>query len=286
MQVSEMILFIRNDKGAETNMLLTYKDFMDKWVFPFAENNGEIAKMTEEIFSSRRKENEWQEWYGTGNKSYYARFCSGINELQCFLLGTHNDSKEWGFDEAESSRECLEALKTRNMRTDGSSYGLNYHYEKAEKEFEQGEILHNFNGTDYRVVEKYSKNNLLLMNESNGNFLVGINTVFYCRTPMNENIIEEAEYGIEWGHGVYLSSTPSEIDFVGLRTEYCEPYRQKGSTFSIEIREVLSKVEDIPADTLGDAIDRAMEMYKHSEVVLDEQDYKGVAYIPVSKNSR
>ena len=206
--------------------------------------------------------------------------------MLCFLQGTHNDDKEWKFDEIESSKECLEALEARNICTDGSSYGLNYHYERMEREFRQGEILHSFNGIDYRVMEKYSKNNLLLMEENGGGFFVAVDTIFYCRTPKNKNFLEGAEYGIQWGYSVQLSNTPSQIDFVRLRTEYCEPYRLKGDTFSIEIREVLSKVKEIQADTLGDAIDRAMEMYKHSEVVLDERDYQGVSYIPVSKNSR
>lgn len=286
MQISEMILLIRNDKGKETNMLITYEDFLNKWVFPFAEDNREIAQMVKDILFSKRRENEWREWYWAGNKSCYARFCSGFNELLCFLQGTHNDDKEWKFDEIESSKECLEALEARNICTDGSSYGLNYHYERMEREFRQGEILHSFNGIDYRVMEKYSKNNLLLMEENGGGFFVAVDTIFYCRTPKNKNFLEGAEYGIQWGYSVQLSNTPSQIDFVRLRTEYCEPYRLKGDTFSIEIREVLSKVKEIQADTLGDAIDRAMEMYKHSEVVLDERDYQGVSYIPVSKNSR
>ncbi|MDE6435001.1 MAG: DpnD/PcfM family protein [Lachnospiraceae bacterium] len=101
-----------------------------------------------------------------------------------------------------------------------------------------------------------------------------------------EHTKENAEVGIEWGHGVYLSATPSEIDFVALRTKYCEPYRQQGNEFSIEIREVLSRVEKVPADTLGDAIDDVMDMYKRGEIVLDADDYEGVSYVPVSKDNR
>lgn len=60
----------------------------------------------------------------------------------------------------------------------------------------------------------------------------------------------------------------------------------KGKEFEIEIREILSRVENIKADTLGGAIDKAMEMYEHSEVVLDADDHKGVDYIPVKRNER
>lgn len=31
---------------------------------------------------------------------------------------------------------------------------------------------------------------------------------------------EEPEIGIEWEHGVYLSSKPSRIDFQGIREDY------------------------------------------------------------------
>jgi len=51
--------------------------------------------------------------------------------------------------------------------------------------------------------------------------------------------------------------------------------------FQIEIREILSRVETIQADTLGEAIDKAMELYAKQQVVLDYSDFKGVDYIPI-----
>ena len=73
---------------------------------------------------------------------------------------------------------------------------------------------------------------------------------------------------------------------MSLRTEYCEPYELKGDEFSIEIREVLSRIEKIPADNLGEAIDRAMDMYKTEQVVLDVDHFVDVSYIPVKEESR
>lgn len=78
----------------------------------------------------------------------------------------------------------------------------------------------------------------------------------------------------------------SDIDFAALRAEYCEPYEQKGTSFPIEIREVLPRVENIEAETLGDAIDKAMDMYKKSEVVLDADDFRDVSYLPAGAESR
>lgn len=157
-----------------------------------------------------------------------------------------------------------------------------YHYEKVEQEISQGDIVHNLNGTDYRVMERYSKSNYLMMSMSNGSFIVACDVASFMRYPKGGEVVsKEGEIGIEWAHGRYLSSTPSQIDFKALRTEYCEPYEQEGKEFQIEIREILSRVENVKADTLGDAIDQAMELYKRSEIVLDANDYKGVDYIPV-----
>lgn len=48
--------------------------------------------------------------------------------------------------------------------------------------------------------------------------------------------------------------------------------------FEIEISEQLSRVEKIEAETLGDAIDKAMELYYGQQVILDADDMKGVDF--------
>jgi len=95
-------------------------------------------------------------------------------------------------------------------------------------------------------MECYSRNNVLMMNMAPGQFVVASGVQYYSRYPYaGEYTRQNAETGIEWGHGHYLTARPSEIDFAALRAEYCEPYEQKGSSFPIEIREVLSRVENI-----------------------------------------
>ena len=37
---------------------------------------------------------------------------------------------------------------------------------------------------------------------------------------------------------------------------------------------------------MGDAIDKAMELYEQQEVVLDADDYKGVDYFPSEQQKR
>lgn len=289
MKIQDMILVIENIKGKETNMLMTLQEYKEAYLFVSSLSREESAQLLKELYDTKLSGagTGWAECYITANKSYYAKFCSGSDELQCFLLGSYNDDKKFQFDRQESSVECIQALEEYNLDVNGAAKGFMFHYEQKEHEYKQGEILHNFNGADYKVMECYSKNNLLMMNMATGQFVVGLGMSYYSRYPYaGEYTKENAEVGIEWGHGVYLSATPSEIDFVALRAEYCEPYHQQGDEFAIEIREVLSRVEKVPADTLGDAIDDVMDMYKSGKIVLDAEDYKGVSYIPVGKGSR
>ena len=289
MRIQDMVLVTENIKGSEKNLLMTLEEYKEAYLFVSSLSREESAELLKELFGTKFSEpgKGWAERHIAANKTIFAKFCSGSDELQCFLHGTYNDDKEFRFDREESSRECMWALEEYNLDVNGGVKGNMFHYEQKEHEFKQGEILRNLNGTDYRVVERYSENNLLLMNMASGQFLVAVGVQYYSRYPYaGEYTKENAETGIEWGHGVYLSATPSEIDFAALRAEYCEPYRQTGNSFPIEIREVLSRVENIEAETLGDAIDKAMELYKNSEVVLDAEDFKDVSYLPAKAGGR
>ena len=48
--------------------------------------------------------------------------------------------------------------------------------------------------------------------------------------------------------------------------------------FQIEIKEELARVETIQAETLGEAIDKAMELYYDQKIILDAEDMKGVVF--------
>lgn len=287
MRIQDMIMAVKNDFGTEINMLLTYQDYLSTYVFPVANTKEQVATMVENILLTKDSKTAWGEHYWSTNLNITAKFCKNEDELFGFLRGNFANNKEWKFDEEHSSKECLNALTERNIKTNGAVTDSSYHYEKGKRIFEQGEILHNFNGLDYRVMERYSNSNYLLMNLKSGQFLVACDLSIYARYPKNtEQTIENAEHGVEWGHGRYLTETPSEIDFKALKVEYCQPYQQKGKEFQIEIREILSRVENIKADNLGDAIDQAMELYDESKIVLDAEDYKGVDYIPVSEEDK
>lgn len=293
MRFDEMVMVIVNDKGNETNILTTFQDFTQEFLYPYAGSVEDAVMMIKELDKKQGKEG-WAECYKAANKTVSAKYCSGLEELLVFLNGKYNDLGDGRFDIDLSSDDCLGLLERYGITTDGGVKGLTYHYEKKERTFRTGEILHNLNGTDYRVVEVFSPDNLLLVNEKSGNYVVGCNVEYFLRCPKyqgdggrEELDAENAEYGIEWGRGVYLSNKLSEIDVAALKKEYgAEPAADKQGIFEIEVREILSRVESVPAESLGEAIDRVTEQYKNGEIVLNENDYKGVDYIPLKEQGK
>lgn len=49
--------------------------------------------------------------------------------------------------------------------------------------------------------------------------------------------------------------------------------------YDVEIKETLSRVKTVQASFLGEAIDKVMELYYASDIVLDAEDYKEVAFV-------
>ena len=50
--------------------------------------------------------------------------------------------------------------------------------------------------------------------------------------------------------------------------------------YEIEIKEELSKVIKINAESLSEAIDKVSDKYYKSDIILDADDYKGVEFMP------
>lgn len=53
--------------------------------------------------------------------------------------------------------------------------------------------------------------------------------------------------------------------------------------FDVEIKEVLSRVQKVKAESLDDAINKAMDMYYAEKIVLGAEDMKGVDFSPFSE---
>lgn len=70
-------------------------------------------------------------------------------------------------------------------------------------------------------MEKLSERNLLLQDVVTGTFIVAQGVDAFARHPRGVDATDaNSLIGIEWGQGLYLSSTPSTIDFHHIRQEY------------------------------------------------------------------
>jgi len=139
-----------------------------------------------------------------------------------FIAGKLNDGMTNVFEEDFCDKECLDVLSRLGISTDRSMAIAKWpHYEKLESDLVQGEVYHNFNGSDYRLMERYSDRNMLFMDANSGQFVVGVGVDYFIRYPQGEDRYSSlSETGIEWGSGVYLGNTPSTINFSMLRREY------------------------------------------------------------------
>lgn len=52
--------------------------------------------------------------------------------------------------------------------------------------------------------------------------------------------------------------------------------------YEIEIQEVLSRIQKVEAESIGEAIDKAMALYYGQEIILDAEDMKGVDFTPIA----
>jgi len=224
MKITDIILVMDNHKGTERNFLCTFEGFVKNHLTNACDSYLEVAEMVQQLDATKDKFGEYCEIYFATNKTMYAKYCSSVNELQLFLLGKLNDGVKHSFEESFCDSECLDAMERMGIDKSGAqSMDRQPHYERLDKSFEQGEVLHNFNGSDYRVLEKLSARNLLLMDVGTGNFTIGIGVDYFARYPKDEDMSSElCEKAIEWGHGVYLGCTPSLIDFKIIRQEYGE----------------------------------------------------------------
>jgi len=227
MKINEIILVTENWKGTEINALMTIQDYLKFVGMETFDTQLELADFMVDLGRTLGEEQEWTEFYNMANRSISARYCIDEKQLGQFLRGDFNRMDQgWRFDESRCSEACMMKLKVLGMNTKGWITGMGLSYKKLEATFEQGQILHNFNNSDYRVMEKLSARNLLLMDIHSGNFTVAQGVDMYARHPAGEKPTEaNSMIGIEWGQGLYFGATPSAIDFRYIRQEYGIPER-------------------------------------------------------------
>ena len=266
MKIEEMVMVIYNQKGIEKNFLCSFEHFIKKYATDACDNYFEMAEVAAGLQETKQKDGSFFEMYYASNKTIYAKFCGSLNELRLFVAGKLNDGMTNVFEESFCDEESLDVLSRLGISTDRSMAVAKWpHYEKLESDLMQGEVYHNFNGCDYRVMERYSDKNMLLMDVNSGQFVVGVGVDYFARYPQGEDRHSSlCETGIEWGSGIYLGNTPSTINFALLRKEYgrersidtIEEYRAS-ITDKFETYYGLAKNEDI-ADSVRSAATDAM----------------------------
>lgn len=225
MKLNEMVLVTENWKGTEINSLMKLEDFLVLADVENMETRNDVAQVMTELGRTLGDKEAWAEVYLAMNKSIFARYCADEKQLAKFLEGFYNSTdQEWRFDETTCSPECIQKLKEIGMNTKGWITGEGMHYTKLDETFTQGQIFHNFNGHDYRVIERLSDKNLLVMDVDSGSFTVALGINMYARHPKNAAPTESnSMIAAEWDHGRYLGQTPSAIDFRRIRQEYGTP---------------------------------------------------------------
>lgn len=228
MKLKDIVLVIKNYKGTVENYLTGIADYVKTIAEVCGGQADEMGCAVAALSQTREDSTKWQEMYSASNVSYYARFCGSEAQLRSFMLGMYNEKTEAGkvysFDEKRCLPECLEVLKAYGIGTDGHNLFNSLHYKAIEHHFKRGEILHNLNGNDYYVLAVLSESNLLLMSQSDGQYIVANNTVMYERSPKEghqsaDSIIE----GVEWGYGIYLGHDLMRIDLDGILQKYGRP---------------------------------------------------------------
>lgn len=201
---------------------MTIEDYFKYLDLDKFESRKDVAEAKLELGKTLGDEKEWSEHYFVANVSVFARFCTDDGQLARFLGGFYNSTyQQVLFDKSMCSGECLDKLSELGMDVKGRVSIGSLPYTRMDAVFEQGQTLHNLNGTDYRVMEKLSDKNLLLMDIKTGNFVVAQGTNLFARHPRGEKATEtNSLMGIEWGQGLYLGSTPLTIDFRHIRQEY------------------------------------------------------------------
>lgn len=222
MKITDIVLVTENWKGTEKNSLMTFEDYLKYLDLDKFDSRKDVAEAMLELGKTLGDEKAWSEHYFAANITVFARFCTDDGQLARFLGGFYNSTDQQVlFDKSMCSGECLDKLSELGMDTKGKVSISKLSYTELYSAFEQGEVFRNFNGRDYRVMEKLSPKNLLLQDEMSGDFIVALGVQLFARHPRGVEAKEEnCLIGMEWGQGVYLSSTPSTIDFRHIRQEY------------------------------------------------------------------
>ena len=264
MNLNEIVLVTKNDKGTEINMLMTSDDYKK---FVSIDDMSELADQMLCLGRTLGDDESFTEYYRAANVTISARFCKDEVQLGRFLQGLYNDSKEFRFDKERSSPECIEKMKELAMTDKGWVDDFILHYEKNDRTFERGQTFHNFNDHDYMVLEALSPRNLVVMDMKSGSLTIALGATEYKRYPKEEKPTKDnTTIGVSWEHGIYLGSTLSSTNCKAYKREYGTPekiediydYRAKLKQ-KFYFYQDMSKDDDVPKTMQNDFLHQMYE---------------------------
>ena len=263
MKFSGMLFVISHCGPAETNMLMTFDEYRERVLYYWCQSMNQAARHIEKILTQRGNTEAWAKINHGKDYGYDVRFCLGERDLKDFLHGHFNSWPEWYLDPDRCSEKCLRALEEYNIDRTGVSTGASFRYVEQKRCIGQGELLRDFDGSGYRVLECYSRGNMLLLNQETGKLLAAVGVKCYDRYPYAGASLEKnRETGIKWEKAVDLNPVPSRIDFKALKEEYGKQETEPAEKSTEEkMQEAMAKAGDMPSANLGEKIDRAMEIY-------------------------
>ena len=157
---------------------------------------------------------------------------------------------------------------------------IKYSYRESKEKLRFGQTVQSFMGGDYRIIEIYRPDCMLLLNLTNGQFLVADGIGAYYRYPEGANMnFRNTDFGVKWNHQVFLPGRPSLIDFKKLYKQYgTEAMPDKNGEYQIKVIETLSKIVSVKADNNEEAMDEVIRRYDDSEIILNADDFKEVNF--------
>ena len=157
---------------------------------------------------------------------------------------------------------------------------IEYEYEVSREKLRFGQTVNSFTGGSYRIIEIYRPNCMLLLNLTNGQFLVADEIGAYYRYPKGQKMnIHNTDFGVKWKHQIFLPARPSLVDFKNIYEQFGTiPVQNDKGEYEVEVKETLSKNIPVKTDDPDKAIDEVQMQYDREEIVLDSSNFQEVNF--------
>lgn len=226
MNIEDMILVIDNEHGKEANFLYTFEDYVSEVLLPRYPVVIDAMEAVAELFNTRKVARDWSEVSFSGYRVFYARFCEDQEQLRSFLRGHMNENggndKVWSFAESRCSPECIRLLKYLGLTVEGKPRYGEYDYEREKNVlFAEDQIVTDFSGFKYKIMEALSKEDFILMSLKTGAVSLAEKMRLYARYPNDEEpTLENIVYGVTWEKNTHLSWKATGINMEKVREAY------------------------------------------------------------------